>query len=95
MRSDTIKEIRTPCVKYREFLALNSEEDVEVYLFEDEVISVQKSNKLLLKLVSLVPNLKKLSFAKLEERENSISVLVQRGEFDEIKEYFEANPNRR
>ena len=39
MGSDTIKELRTPSVKYREFLALNSEEDVEVYLFEDEVIS--------------------------------------------------------
>ena len=49
----------------------------------------------MLKLLSVVPNVKKISFAKLEERENSVSVLVQRGDLEEIREYFDAHPNRR
>jgi hypothetical protein len=43
---------------------------------------------------STIDHIKKISFAKLEEKENSVPLLIQKGELDEIKEYFDQNQNR-
>ena len=39
MFSETIKEIRTPGVRFREFLALNAEDEVQILQYENEIFS--------------------------------------------------------
>ena len=36
---ETIKEIRTPGIRFREFLALNAEDEVQLFQFENEILS--------------------------------------------------------
>ena len=46
MISLTIKEIRTPGVKFKEFLALNQEDEVQLFQFEDEIFSGRVFDKI-------------------------------------------------
>lgn len=39
MLSESIKEIRTPAIQFREFLALNAEDEVQLFEYENEIFS--------------------------------------------------------
>ena len=53
---------------------------------------MKKSNTLMMKILSSVENVKKVTFSKMEERESSLSLLVQKGTLDEIRDYFTQHP---
>ena len=48
----------------------------------------------MLRMLSTVQNIKKVTFGGMEERENSVPLLVQKGTLDEISGYLDKYPNR-
>ena len=57
-----------------------------------EIISIRKTDQLLINLV-LDSKAKKISFHKVEEKENSIPTLIQKGDLDDIKNLLENDPS--
>ena len=81
----------------REFLALESEDDVQLYEISGQILAVRQdknsdSDKIMLELLKNSQSAKKISFQKLEERENSAPKIIQTGSLKEIQDLVDENP---